>query len=164
MRLNIEKVLKVEGLSQKFDFQLDLSSYELWGEKPFTTPIPVTGEVVNRAGMIILTTQANVHFTTKCARCLKELSRKMTVDTENYVVSELHSQDDEDRLILVENSELDLDEIVSDNIVLNMPMRELCSKECKGLCPKCGINLNFETCNCNQKEVDPRLAILKTLL
>lgn len=58
---------------------------------------------------------------------------------------------------------LDLDELMGDVFLLNLDTKNLCSEDCKGLCPGCGANLNEESCRC-RKEVDPRLAKLAQLL
>jgi uncharacterized protein len=58
---------------------------------------------------------------------------------------------------------IDLDEILREQIILALPMYPRCVEECRGLCPVCGVDLNKETCDCQRDEVDPRLAVLKTL-
>ena len=57
----------------------------------------------------------------------------------------------------------DLDELVREQIVLALPSRHLCREDCKGLCEKCGANLNAGACSCGQGEVDPRWAALAEL-
>ncbi|MDD6168654.1 MAG: DUF177 domain-containing protein, partial [Lachnospiraceae bacterium] len=42
--------------------------------------------------------------------------------------------------------------------LVNWPAKVLCKPDCKGICPKCGTNLNLETCDCEQGELDPRMA------
>ncbi|PYS91868.1 MAG: hypothetical protein DMF64_11060 [Acidobacteria bacterium] len=58
---------------------------------------------------------------------------------------------------------LDLDELVREQILLALPTRSLCREACQGLCPTCGVNLNTQTCKCEQKEIDPRWAGLAAL-
>ena len=60
-------------------------------------------------------------------------------------------------------NELDLDEVVTTAFVLAMDTTNLCSEDCKGLCAKCGADLNLGPCGC-RPEVDPRLAALAQLL
>jgi pyruvate-formate lyase len=69
-----------------------------------------------------------------------------------------------DDYIMIEDKKLDLLPTVEEEIMLEMPSRTLCKEDCLGLCHKCGKNLNEGDCDCGKKEVDPRLAILKTLL
>jgi uncharacterized protein len=63
-----------------------------------------------------------------------------------------------------ESGELDLSPLIRELAWLAIPMKPLCSPECQGLCPHCGINLNYETCQCEEIRIDPRLAPLKELL
>lgn len=58
---------------------------------------------------------------------------------------------------------IDLDEIVFEQIVLQVPIKSLCQESCRGLCPHCGGNLNRVSCQCRNDVVDERLAVLKTL-
>ena len=69
-----------------------------------------------------------------------------------------------DEMILVQDFKLDLYELVYTEVVLAMPSKHLCTKDCKGLCFKCGKNLNDGPCGCATKEVDPRLKALAELL
>jgi uncharacterized protein len=59
---------------------------------------------------------------------------------------------------------LDLVDLLREQFVLALPMKPLCSEECRGLCPQCGTNLNTTQCACTPAWEDPRLAALKSLL
>ena len=65
--------------------------------------------------------------------------------------------------MLLEDDEVDLGDLARTAFILDMDTKFLCTPDCKGLCPGCGVNLNFEKCRC-KKEVDPRLAKLAQLL
>ena len=74
--------------------------------------------------------------------------------------------DDEDELedvILYENDELNLEEYIWSQVVSSLPMKTLCSNDCKGLCPTCGVDLNTQSCDCMGNTIDPRLEKLKEL-
>ena len=60
--------------------------------------------------------------------------------------------------------EIDTDEVVREQLLLAVPMQQVCREDCKGLCPHCGKNLNSGPCDCKVEMVDPRLAKLKDLL
>ncbi len=64
-------------------------------------------------------------------------------------------------MIYYDGEELDITEDIRDMVILSLPMKPLCSDTCKGLCPKCGTNLNEEKCNCVLEEIDPRLEKLR---
>jgi DUF177 domain-containing protein len=59
--------------------------------------------------------------------------------------------------------EIDLAPLIAEQVMLALPTRPLCSEECRGLCEKCGANLNRETCDCSTESGDPRMAIFRTL-
>ncbi len=59
---------------------------------------------------------------------------------------------------------IDLAQVAREQCYLAMPMKPLCQEECQGLCPQCGINRNSDTCSCESRWEDPRLAVLKSLL
>ncbi len=59
---------------------------------------------------------------------------------------------------------VDLGELVRQLLILSVPPRSLCRPDCRGLCPQCGQNLNEGQCQCDQQQVDPRLAPLQKLL
>jgi uncharacterized protein len=59
---------------------------------------------------------------------------------------------------------IDVDHLVKENILLNLPVQPLCREDCRGLCQRCGANLNEGSCSCAEEEIDPRLELLKRLL
>ncbi len=63
-----------------------------------------------------------------------------------------------------EGEEIDLTPLVQEQIILALPTRPLCGEECRGLCPRCGANLNSGPCGCPAPAGDPRLAVLHTLM
>ena len=108
----------------------------------------------------------------QCGRCLKNfiLPLKNSVSVvyhpvEEVIGEETHElKDDELETGFYRNGVLDTDDLIREQILLALPMKPLCSADCKGLCPKCGADLNLVKCNCETKEIDPRLAVLKQLL
>ncbi len=63
-------------------------------------------------------------------------------------------------LAAFEGDAVDLDELVREQILLALPTRSLCREDCRGLCQKCGADLNAGECSCEQAETDPRWAAL----
>jgi len=60
-----------------------------------------------------------------------------------------------------EEDTIDLDNLIFEQIMLQIPIKPLCAETCKGLCPHCGINLNVASCGCQNERFDERLAALK---
>lgn len=56
---------------------------------------------------------------------------------------------------------IDLDELIFEQIMLQIPIKPLCAETCRGLCPHCGTNLNMASCGCRRESFDERLAVLK---
>ncbi len=107
-----------------------------------------------------------------CGRCLDEFVSTVSVPVEmSFLPSGDESGGEEQELSAEDvNTEyysddrIDLDEAIREQILLNLPLKPLCSEECRGICPSCGINLNQESCGCDTKKIDPRLEVLKKLL
>jgi uncharacterized protein len=68
--------------------------------------------------------------------------------------------EDETEIGYYEESGLLLEDAVREQVLLTLPARTLCREDCKGLCPHCGANRNLTSCECVEKPVDPRLAVL----
>ena len=134
----------------------------------FAKPAHIDGEIVNMGGYIRLRAAVSVDYDAECARCLKPLSRSFTVEFERTVVNQGElvntAEDDGDDYIEMVDGKLALDEAAAEQLMMEFPMKELCSEDCKGLCSKCGKDLNEGDCGCPKKEIDPRLAILQKLL
>ena len=85
------------------------------------------------------------------------------MDFESMLAAELEDEENDDIILLDGDMQLDLEELLGDVFLLNMDTKNLCSQDCKGLCPGCGADLNREPCRC-KKEIDPRLSKLAQLL
>ncbi len=134
----------------------------------FTKPVEVTGEIVNMGGYISLDATIAVEYDAECARCLKPLSRRFETSFSRTVVNHGElvntSLEDTDDYIEIVDGMLDIETASAEQLMMEFPTKELCLEDCKGLCPKCGQDLNEGECGCVKKEIDPRLAILQKLL
>ena len=155
------KDLFVGGESISFDYGFDLSGFEAApGEFPIREPVRVKGMAQNRAGVTAISVSAAFTYFTRCDRCLKELAEPMAISFENVLAVSVENEEDDD-IIVCEDKTLDVDELVITNIILNLPMKHLCSEGCKGLCPKCGKNLNEGDCDCDKGYVNPAFSQLR---
>ena len=163
MKLDLRHILHAPGASVPFDFELDLSGLEFFGARPITRPVRAQGRVTNRAGALQLSGDASTVLDLACDRCRKPFSEEMTVPLDSLLAAELENEDSQDEYVPIEDGAVDLDEVVTTAMILQMDMKHLCSPDCKGLCPRCGADLNLGPCGC-KPEVDPRLAALAQLL
>lgn len=94
-----------------------------------------------------------------CDRCLKKLALQIELPFAQTFYKD--QAKDVDQYVYT-NSMLDVTQAVSDEIVLSLPTSLLCSDDCKGLCPKCGCDLNEKQCDCDITRENP-FSILKNL-
>ena len=163
MKLNLERLAREPGAALPFDYALDLSQVEWNGGRPFAHGVRVTGQVRNRAGALVLNAKLSTELSLVCDRCAQPFRREKTVEYETLLAFELANGESDDIVLLDRDGELDLDGLMTEVFLLEMDTKNLCSEDCKGLCPGCGADLNREPCRC-KKEIDPRLAKLAQLL
>lgn len=125
----------------------------------------VTGEVTDSAGYMRLRLAVSVRYRGDCARCLAPVEDTFSVELERTVATEEtltaeQIEENVDEYAVVRGGMLDLDELVGEEVLLTFPMRVLCSPDCPGLCPKCGKPLREGKCDCPEREIDPRWAVL----
>lgn len=162
MRLNLKPIIHVPGAALPFDFSMDLSDVELYGNCPLPEPLTVSGVVRNQADVLSLHGEATTELALCCDRCRKVFRKSKTLSLDYRLAQELCGDELED-LLLLDDDSLDLSELVYDAFLLDMDTKNLCSEDCRGLCSGCGANLNEEVCTC-QREIDPRWAALSQLL
>jgi len=100
---------------------------------------------------------------TECVRCLDTFSQKIEVTfTELFAFSEKNMTEEE--LLVPESGYIELEPMIRDFLLLNIPSNSVCKEDCEGLCLICGKNKKKEQCNCENDVIDPRLSKLKDLL
>lgn len=117
----------------------------------------------DHSGYIELDAEFKLEYSALCARCAEPLKGRMDFKAKYSVASELEN-DDNDEYIILQDGMLDLDDLFDMCITLNFPSKLLCDDGCKGLCVKCGANLNKGDCGCPKKDIDPRLEKLRIFL
>lgn len=163
MLWDLKKVFLTEDEVQYAEYDMDLSDMELNGTAPFKTPVKVKAKAENRAGVVDLAVTAKFELSAPCDRCGEETITPFERSFKHTVVQSLVGENEDDYLEAPDFA-LELDPTVTADIILSLPSKHLCKEDCKGLCPKCGKNLNEGECGCDLREIDPRLEILKSLL
>ena len=164
MLLGLSKIIDCPGASVPFSTSVDLSDLRFGTCCPATEPVKASGVVRNTAGVLVMTGKVSACLHAVCDRCAAPFDRMVEYDINAVLVTELADEENEDEWVFhLEGDSADLDDIVRTVFVLNMDSKMLCREDCKGLCCRCGANLNDGPCHC-QKELDPRFAALKQLL
>ena len=164
MLLGLSKIIDCPGASVPFSTSVDLSDLRYGECNPVTEPVVAEGQVRNTAGVLVMTGSVRTTMHGICDRCANEFDRDVDIPVDVVLVSELANEENEDEWVFpLEGDSADLEDIVRTVFVLNLGTKLLCKEDCKGLCCRCGKDLNEGPCNC-QKELDPRFAALKQLL
>ena len=165
MLLNLSTLKDDPGGRIPFQVVLDLHELAFGGGFPVTEPVTAVGEVRNTADVYVLSGKVTTTLHGACDRCARDVVKPVEFPLHAVLTQELANDDGEEDpwLFLLEGDCADLDDIVTTTFVLSMDSKFLCQEDCKGLCCRCGKNLNDGPCDC-QPEPDPRLAVLQKLL
>ena len=164
MLLGLSKIIDCPGASVTFSTTVDLSDLCYGVSYPVSEPVAAEGTVRNTAGVLVMTGAISTCIHGTCDRCARDFSREVRFPIDVVLVTELADEENEDEWVFpLEGDSADLDDIVRTVFVLSLDSKLLCKEDCKGICQRCGKNLNDGPCNC-QKELDPRFAALKQLL
>lgn len=163
MRIDLNNLLSGNEKHLGINYKLDLSNLIYSTYNPIKNGVSVVGSLYSKADVLYLDINISFEFFGFCDRCAEEVKKDFGFNIKRIVVEKLENEEDDDDYIVVNNRELDLDELVNEEVSLSLPNKILCKDDCKGLCPKCGANLNFKQCDC-KKDVDPRMAALLRLL
>lgn len=163
MKIDLTELFNGSVDKKDIDYRLDLSNLTYSTYKPIKNDVVVKGSVFSKADVVYLDVDISFDFFGFCDRCAEDVNKSFDFKVKRIVVEKLENENDDDDYIVVKNRELDLDELVSEEVSLSLPSKILCKEDCKGLCPKCGANLNVKKCDC-KSDVDPRMAALLQLL
>ena len=94
-----------------------------------------------------------------CSRCLEPVTGEVSVHVDEL----FETAPLEGETYLLDDDVIDLEPMVRDALLLELPLAPLCRDDCAGLCPTCGANRNDEPCDCAAEEPDPRWAALRSL-
>ena len=165
MLLELRKTMITPGASTSFSTKLDLHEMTFGACRPVSQPVLAEGTVRNTAGVLKLTGSVRTVLHGICDRCMADFIREVSFPIDAVLVPHSEAEDCENPWVfeLTQEDRADLDDIVTSVFVLSMPSQLLCSPDCKGLCFRCGKNLNLGVCDC-RPEPDPRFAALQQLL
>lgn len=156
----------LHGENHVFNIEGELENKDVFND--LDGEFKIVGKVVYKGKIFKVDTEyllkLNISYTVenKCDRCLQPTTNNIETTLEAKLEEYNKNFDDElDDIIFYDNGVLSLDEYIISQVMSSLPMKYICSEDCKGLCPKCGVNLNTESCDCIHDEIDPRLEKLK---
>ncbi|MTI47703.1 YceD family protein [Sporosalibacterium faouarense] len=166
MRINLSRLL--DKIVYKIDIseKMDINKLEI-GKRTLelVEPIDIKGQVFKTDDGNFIHVDITCEYKENCDRCLKSFTNKIETVLSGRLIEKSNKKfnDDDEILIHYQGDNLFLEEPVISTIILSLPMKSLCKDGCEGLCPVCGIDRNKEECDCEDNNIDPRLAKLKEL-
>lgn len=158
---------KPQGTIERFDFD-EAVQWKGKGE-------PVLGaNVTGSVQFLMLPHEINVQISDlrtcaqeTCGRCLKAIECPIHIDfAEREFLIDLPEDDleegEEVKRVNESTNEIDLNDMVREEILLHYPVIPVCSQSCKGLCSRCGVDLNEKTCDCTREDA-PKISPFKIL-
>ena len=158
-----------EGIGATRHYQLDGAVYsDDRGQEPVAGAVEL---IRTRAGVLVRA-HLQLREPETCSRCLNPLQETVGIDCEEEFLTtvDLHTGQplseahDEDAFLIDQNHLLDLTEAVRQYREASVEMQPLCRPDCRGLCPRCGRDLNAGDCDCSPGATDARWAALSSLL
>lgn len=168
MLINLSELFTLEGKEKTYapDIEMDIyhgpnGDYKVSSKEAAVLRIRNVGD-----RKLELEGKAKLSLVIPCDRCLDPVEVPLEFDivrTLDLNESEEERAEELDEQPYLSGYNLDVDQLVCDELILNLPMKVLCSENCKGICNRCGTNLNHETCDCDTRSMDPRMAVIQDI-
>jgi uncharacterized protein len=155
MSIDVSHALKNQGVSYPFceELALGVISYDT-GDLRTEGLTRVKGTLTAMDAKVLVRGEMKVTMQRVCDRCAEPYDRQYVMTFEETFTDQRGDDKDDDSLDAYPfaNEQIDLQRMLQDCIVLQLPTASLCTQDCKGLCPVCGVNLNRASCNCGAKD------------
>lgn len=168
MQLNLSELFTSIGKEKEYCVPLEMTKVRIFGN---LYPVLEKDEVKLhirhvKDRKVELTGTARVMLQIPCGRCLQPVSREFLMELDRDMDMSMTTEERLEALDeqpYIDGYNLDVEELVYGELVVNMPMKVLCKPDCKGICNRCGANLNHETCHCDVTELDPRMSAIRDI-
>ncbi len=154
---------KVKVVTAEYESTVFSSAY---GDYTVTDKKPLNIRLTNLGKKtILIETEIAITLSIPCDRCLQDVSRDFCIEvTKEVDLNDAQDVgDDFEELNFLVDGDLDVDKLVYEELLINLPAKTVCKSDCKGLCRKCGKNLNYGICDCDTEELDPRMAKIRDI-
>ncbi|MFT3951404.1 MAG: DUF177 domain-containing protein [Oscillospiraceae bacterium] len=154
MVIGLKQLFDNAGASKDISCTLPTEVFAALKADPLASPVTVTGDVSNRAGIVKLRYTCTFTVLHTCDRCLKEFTRAYEFAFSHILVQRLSGRDESDEYVVCQDNTLDFDELAVSDLLLELPTKILCDEDCAGLCGTCGQDLNEGSCGCADSPPD----------
>ena len=164
MLINLSKLLSgdqerlTEQVMMEMDvFECSLGSFPVTEKSSFPLTIMKVGD-----DKFLIEGETSVTLEIPCDRCLQPVKVEIPLEISRECDKNSEEEDTEEENLMV-GYNLDAEQLIYCEILVNWPMKTLCTEACKGICKKCGTNLNHSSCTCDTVELDPRMAKIRDI-
>ena len=168
MLIDLSRVLTHEGKKLNIEVEPVCESYVCeMGSFAYAEKSPVSLTITHAKDQVLrIEGNGQVAVWVPCSRCLEPVRVNFDIDIDEEVDMKLSDQERVEALdesSYIHGKELDTDKLLHNEILINWPMRVLCKEDCKGICSRCGANLNQGSCDCDTADLDPRMAVISDI-
>lgn len=166
MRVELTDIISCENKEMSKQVEIELMSFNSrLGEFPIVKKAPFELKFTNEENKkLFIQGETSVTIAIPCDRCLEDVDREFPIVLDKEL--DLTNQEDEKRMDETDymiGTDLDVDKLIFGEILVSWPMKVLCKDDCKGICKRCGANLNTTECQCQKTEPDPRMAAIQDI-
>ncbi len=161
------KIADIKQGSSALETTVKPSDIGLASEQEFKEPIDLYITINRISNTITIDVQLYTRIELVCDRCVDPFQADFSHDVRfMYTRDSDMAQTEEDTVFVIDThqNDIDLTEPLRQTLLLELPFKRICQQECKGLCARCGANLNKHQCDCKDEDIDPRWEKLKELL
>lgn len=115
---------------------------------------------------VLVEAKVNLSLALFCGRCLERVVYPMAINVSKSIDLNLTKEErikNLDEMNYIDGYNLDVDILIYEEILIDFPMKILCSKDCHGFCKSCGANLNNKSCDCDKTDYDPRMLAIRDI-
>ncbi|TAH75152.1 MAG: DUF177 domain-containing protein [Anaerolineaceae bacterium] len=168
MLISLSEIMNTKDKVEQIFAPIEMEKFIFDGESyEFAWKDPVSLTITNLGNKeLLIEGSVKLSLIIFCSRCLKKLEYSMDIDLckeIDFKRTEEERAEDLDEANYIIGYNLDVDILIKGEIIIALPMRLLCSDDCKGICMHCGTNLNEGSCDCDNTVLDPRMSAIRDI-
>ncbi|MGN0322099.1 MAG: YceD family protein [Oliverpabstia sp.] len=165
MLIDLSRVLTHEGKKLNMTIEPSGDCYVCeMGSFPYVGKSSVSLTIMHTENQVIrLEGKGTITVLIPCSRCLENVEVPISIEISEEIDMKLTDQErieSLDESSYIQDKQLDTEKLLHNEILIRWPMRVLCKENCKGICSRCGANLNQGSCDCDTADLDPRMAVI----
>ncbi len=168
MLISLSAIMITKDKVEQFTVPIEMDRFIYQGDSyEFANKEPISLTITNLGNKtVMMECSTNVSLKLYCSRCLKDMIYPMNIAVSKEIdfnLTEEERAEGLDETNYITGYNLDTDILIYDEILLGFPLKLLCRQDCKGICKTCGVNLNVNTCDCDNTEYDPRMSKIRDI-